>query len=253
MAELRDPHESCFVALLFGSSIMIAISILPLSRFAAEFLLLAALVGHLIFACWRSAALFRGEGQLAVITAAAYLPAVTGNFISSIALSTFGYRLFAVLLFGAGLFSWLAIAPVLLQRLCGTEPLKPQLRPTLGIRLSPPATGCLAYLSLEGGSPDIFAQSLIGYGLLECVTLLTLTSWITRSPFTMSYWAFSFGLTALALADMSMSAAGLGGPIFALQIPLFAMANLLCLYLFVRTCALLLNRKVSSITATELP
>jgi hypothetical protein len=69
-----------------------------------------------------------------------------------------------------------------------------------GIQLAPPAVGCSAYLSITSGPPDLFAQALIGYALFQVLLMIRLLPWIARQPFAPSYWAFTFGLSALAIS-----------------------------------------------------
>jgi len=81
--------------------------------------------------------------------------------------------------------------------------LPPPLRPTLGIQLAPPTVGCSAYLSITSGPPDLFAQALLGYGLFQALLLIRLIPWIVRQPFAPFYWAFTFGLAALAIGGIA--------------------------------------------------
>src|SRR3982074_314928 len=89
---------------------------------------------------------------------------------------------------GGGLFSWLAIESVLLHRLYTATSLTAPLRPTLGIQLAPPAVGAVAYLSVNGGNPDLIAHALIGYALMQLIIMLRLLPWITQQSFAASYW-----------------------------------------------------------------
>lgn len=56
-------------------------------------------------------------------------------------------------------------------------------RPTIGIQLAPPLVACTAYLSVNGGVADIFAQVLFGYGLLQLIFLARLLVWTFEQPF----------------------------------------------------------------------
>ena len=115
--------------------------------------------------------------------------------MGSIAASTFGDREWGALFFGIGLFSWLALESIIMQRLYLLEALPKPLRPTLGIQLAPPAVGCVAYLSLTSGQPDIFAQMLFGYGLMQALILLRLLPWLCQQPF----FSILLGILRLAL------------------------------------------------------
>jgi tellurite resistance protein len=105
--------------------------------------------------------------------------------------------------------------------------------------LAPPVVGCLAYLFVTGGmsgsKPDLFAQALLGYGLLQAALLLRMLPWIAKQPFGASYWAFSFGVTALAFDAIVFMLRGQTGYIEWLSIVLFVLANLTMAILIVGT------------------
>jgi tellurite resistance protein len=84
---------------------------------------------------------------------------------------------------------------------------------TRTIQLAPPAVGCSAYLSITSGPPDLFAQALIGYALFQVLLMIRLLPWIARQPFAPSYWAFTLGLSALAISCLRFVDRGAIGPI----------------------------------------
>jgi tellurite resistance protein len=133
---------------------------------------------------------------------------------------------------------------VLLHRLYTAPMLPLPLRPSLGIQLAPPTVGLLAYLSVTAGPPGMFAHMLLGYGLLQAALLLRLLPWICQQPFTPGYWAFSFGVTALAAGPLRTVERGDTGPAAVLAMPLFVAANLIILLLTLGTLRLLLQGKL---------
>jgi tellurite resistance protein len=74
--------------------------------------------------------------------------------------------------------------------------------------------------------------------------LLRLLPWITRQPFTQAYWAFSFGMTALAGGALEMSQRGVSGAIPTLAAPVFILTNLTLLTLAVDTVWRLLQGRL---------
>ena len=70
------------------------------------------------------------------------MPTVGGLFVGTLASEIAGPQL-GLLLFGAGLVSWLVIESVVLHRLMRLA-LPPPLRATLGLHLTPPAIACVA-------------------------------------------------------------------------------------------------------------
>jgi tellurite resistance protein len=116
---------------------------------------------------------------------------------------------------------------VLIHRLYTLPELPVALRPTLGIQLAPPVVGCAAWLSLTGGPPDVFAQALLGYGVLQALLLIRLLPWITKQPFSAPYWAFTFGVAAIAQSMLRFVERGATGPIAAAAPYVFAMATVI--------------------------
>lgn len=159
------------------------------------------------------------------VTPVIYLPTVAGNFITAIAAGTLGYPSWGILFVGAGAFAWLALESVIVNRMFHAQPLATALRPTLGIQLSPPVVAVAAWLANTQGTPDLFISAVWGYGLLQFALLVRLLPWIFQQPFAASYWAFSFGVTALSATALSMTLRGTTGAIADLAPPLFVVTN----------------------------
>ncbi len=193
-----------------------------------------------------------GGRNLETITPVLYLPAVAGSFVSAIVASALDYREWGALFFGAGLFSWLTLESVIIQRLYLLESLPKPLRPTLGIQLAPPVVGCVAYLGITSGQPDTFAHILFGYGLLQALILLRLMPWLFQQPFTVSYWAATFGVAALALSALRFVDRGMTG-IQGVAVLLFVGANIVVGSIALGTLRLLLRGKLLSLPAIAHP
>ena len=83
-----------------------------------------------------------------------------------------------ILFFGGGFISWIVLESLIIHRLMMLPELAPALRTTLGIHLAPPAVGCVAYLSVTGGPPDMIAQMLFGYALFQAAIMIRLIPWL---------------------------------------------------------------------------
>lgn len=203
--EARHPVQCCFIGLIGVATMLVSLAVLPywVPGARALFLLGAAFTG--VFAVWRTGGLWQGDRDEGASTPVLYLPSVAGCFVMATAAVALGYGEWGKFAFGAGLFAWLAIESVLLRRFYNGPPLAPPLRPTLGIQLAPPVVGAVAYLSVNGGQADLIAYALVGYGLLQALILVRLSGWILQQPFTPSYWAFTFGATALATASLRLA------------------------------------------------
>jgi tellurite resistance protein len=243
--EASHAVHCCFIGLAGVATMLVAQGVLPYSRPAAIALFLLGVTFTVAFALWRTGVLWRGGRDPAATTPVLYLPMVAGGFVTGAVAATLGWREWAQLAFGAGFFTWLAVESVLLHRLYTAAPLLPPLRPTLGIQLAPPAVGAVCYLSIGGGHPDLLAHMLIGYAVLQALLLIRMSRWIAEQPFAPSYWAFTFGATALAGATIRLSADH-GGPLAILAPVFFLFANLVVLGIAAGTVRLLLQGKLTA-------
>jgi tellurite resistance protein len=226
VSEFHHPVLCCYVGIVPVSTALISLAIQPYAFKTAVLLASMGIVGQLAFGVYRTGRLWMGGRDPTTTTAVLYLPTVAGSFVSTIVLSAFGHPEWGVPFFGIGLLSWLAIESVVLHRLYTVDELPGALRPTLGIQLAPPTVGCAAYLSITQGPVDVLALSLIGYGLFQALVLIRLIPWIARDGFSPSYWAFTFGVSALALDTLRLVERGHQGPIQSAAPFIFAGANL---------------------------
>ena len=174
-----------------------------------------------------------------LVTPALYLPSVAQSFVAATVSAAFGWTQLGLLLFGVGLFAWLALESVILQRASVGTPLPAALRPVLGLQLAPAVVGGGAWMSLTTGMPDVFAWLLLGYGLYQALMLLRLLPWIREQAFAPAWWAFSFGTAALPALAMRMAERGATGLVAGLAPALFVAANGVLAILIVKTLALL--------------
>jgi len=196
--EATHAIQCCFIGLVGVATMLVAAGALPYSRPLAVALYVLGALFTIWFGLWRTGLLWRGGRDAEATTPVLYLPFGAGGFVTGIVAAALGWLEIAELAFGMGFFTWLAVESVLLHRLYTAGPLPKPLRPTLGIQLAPPAVGATCYLAVGGAHSDLFAHMLIGYALLQALLQLRMLPWIMEQPFGASYWAFTFGATALA-------------------------------------------------------
>lgn len=244
IAEVKHPVQCCFIGLIGVATMLIGGAIEPYSYAAGATLFVLGFAFTAVFAIWRTGGLWHGERDPAHTTAVLYLPTVAGSFVTATVASSLGYQDWGQFAFGAGFFSWIAIESVLLHRLLTGPMTPPALRPTIGVQLAPAPVGAVAYLSVSGGTPDIFVHALIGYGILQLAVLLRLSSWLREAGVVMGFWAFSFGATSIATAPIRLVGIG-DSPAISVIAPItFALANLFVLGLAVMTAWLLFSGRL---------
>ena len=235
LAEVAQPVQCCFIGLAGVATMLVAGALLPHTRAPSVVLFVVGMLFTVGFAVWRTGGLWHGGRDVATLAPVLYLPAAAGSFITAIVAGALGYADWGQLAFGSGIFSWLAIDSVLLHRFLTGPTFAEALRPTLGIQLAPAPVAALAYLSVLPDGPVVVVHMLVGYGLLEALVLLRLSSWIRAKSPAVSFWGFTFGGTALATAPLRLVAVGEHGAMAVLAPVLFVGANGLVLIILVGT------------------
>lgn len=225
LAEAHHPIQGCFISLFPGTAMLTGMAVAPYAHPVGMGLVLLGTLFQLVFAAWRSAGLWLGRHSPEATTPALYLPTVAGNFISAITLGNLGFGQWGMLFFGAGFFSWISLESAALARLRSLGELPVALRPSLGIQIAPPLVACTAYLAVNGGVGDAFAQALFGYGLLQLIFVPRLLPWIFAQPFSPAFWSFSFGASALSSSALHFARHAPDSPIALLCWPLFVLSN----------------------------
>jgi tellurite resistance protein len=225
LEEAKHPVQCCFIGLVPSSTALMGVVLAPHSHTLALAALIIGGAGHVLFSVWRVGDMLQGGREVTTVTPVIYLPSVAGNFITSITAGLLGYPSWGVLFLGAGIFAWLSLESVIVNRLFHAQPLPTALRPTLGIQLAPPVVAVAAWLANTEGTPELLVQAAWGYGLLQLFLMIRLLPWIMQQPFAPSYWAFTFGLTALSGTAISMVSRGVTGAIAQLAPVLFVITN----------------------------
>ena len=249
IAELRHPLQSALAALAPVASMLAAMALIPFSRDAAIVLFVVALAAQLALGLWLNGRMWMGGRPPELVTPALYLPSVAQSFVAATASAAFGWTQLGLLFFGVGLFAWLALESLILQRASNGTPLPTALRPLLGVQLAPAVVGGGSWMALTTGAPDVFAWILLGYGLYQALLLLRLLPWIREQGFVPAYWAFSFGTAALPALAMRMAERGATGLVADLAPVLFVAANVVFAILIVKTLALLARGALLPIAA----
>ncbi|MET0937529.1 MAG: dicarboxylate transporter/tellurite-resistance protein TehA, partial [Luteibacter sp.] len=238
------PVQCCFVGLVPSSGALMGIVLAPHSHVLAVVALFSGGVAQVVFQLWRFGGMLQGDRDISTTTPVIYLPSVAGNLIIAASAGVLGYPSWGILFFGIGVFSWLALESVIINRLLNHTPLPPPLRPTLGIQLAPPAVAAVAWLANTQGLPELMVQAAWGYALIQLLLMIRLFPWIAKQPFASSYWAFSFGITALSGSALTITLRGLTGAIAELAPVLFVFTNVVMAVLIVGTIVRIAQNKL---------
>lgn len=126
---------------------------------------------------------------------------IVGNVIVPIGGESFVPFTILFYFFTVGIFFWIILLPIIMNRIIFHQPLTHKFIPTLFIMIAPPSISFMSYIKLTGDF-DLFASFLYNIGLFFTLLLLLKINDFIKLPFFISWWAFTFPLTAITIASL---------------------------------------------------
>ncbi len=208
--EWRDPVRLNFFAAGTISLMLIGTYLVPLSHGIAVVLWATGTALHLLLTLTALRTWIETEDVPVKGLNPTWFMPVVGNLLVPVGGAPLGFVELSWFHFTIGAFFWPLLLGQILNRLFFHGRLAPAAQPSLFIMLSPPAVGFLAYRALTG-APDAFAWFLLYVTVFMLLLLLLMLPRLMRSPFTGSWWSFSFP-TAAACVCLVEYAAITAGP-----------------------------------------
>jgi tellurite resistance protein len=128
---------------------------------------------------------------------------IVGNLIVPIAGKGFIDDSVLYFYFSIGIFFWIILFSIILNRIIFHNQFSPKFMPTLFILIAPPAIGFISYIKLTGHL-DFFAQILFSLGLFFTILVFVMYKNFINIKFFISWWAFTFPMAAITLATILM-------------------------------------------------
>ena len=128
---------------------------------------------------------------------------IVGNLIVPIAGKGFIDDSVLYFYFSIGIFFWIILFSIILNRIIFHNQFAPKFMPTLFILIAPPAIGFISYIKLTGHL-DFFAQILFNLGLFFTILVFVMYKNFINIKFVISWWAFTFPMAAITLATVLM-------------------------------------------------
>jgi tellurite resistance protein len=126
---------------------------------------------------------------------------VVGNILIPVAGVDYMPKIFSFFYFAVGFFFWIVLFIIFLNRAIFHHQLPQKFIPTLFILIAPPAIGFIAYMRIAQ-SWDSFAVFLLFMGYFFVVLLFFLRKSFYKLEFFLSWWAFTFPITAITIASI---------------------------------------------------
>jgi len=127
---------------------------------------------------------------------------IVGNVIVPVAGASFVSTDFLMYYFALGVFFWIVLTSILINRIIFHHQLVTKFMPTLFIFIAPPSLAFIAYLKMNGMQYDMFASALYNLALFFTFLIFFMYKNFIGLKFFISWWAFTFPLTAVAIASM---------------------------------------------------
>jgi tellurite resistance protein len=140
--------------------------------------------------------------ELAHSNPAWFIP-VVGNILVPVAGAGYAPTPILMYFFSIGLFFWIILFAILLNRIIFHHQLPQKFMPTLFILLAPPAVAFIAYFKLYH-QVDAFALILFNVAVFFSLLLVYMSRSFFGLKFFISWWAFIFPVAAMAIAAMVM-------------------------------------------------
>jgi tellurite resistance protein len=201
LTELRHPVRASFAGGATIGLMLQSTALQPHAPGVAEWLWVLAVALHLAVAVVLLRRILAGRGSPAMVAPPLLIPLV-GNVLAPVIGAKLGFPVLSWMMLGLGMLLWLAVQPLLLQRLLAGPELPPALRPSVTILLAPPAVGSLAVAGLSGGMGNPASLALFGLAVVVAAVLLSLTRELSAAPFSLAWWSFTFPVSAFCIAVM---------------------------------------------------
>ena len=187
----------------------ISISLLLLSIFYrhsfvgfSNILFIAGSILHFIFTFYTIKYWINNNLEIHHSNPAWFIP-IVGNIIVPIAGKGFVSDSILYFFFSVGLFFWIILFAIILNRIIFHKQFAPKFMPTLFILIAPPALGFIAYIKLTS-SLDFFAHMLYSLALFFTILVFIVYKNYIKIKFFISWWAFTFPMAAVSIATILM-------------------------------------------------
>jgi tellurite resistance protein len=199
--ELNHPVRLSFFPTASIGLLLIAIPMVEINELMANLIWWIGALGQLglmllILDRWIHREHFKVEHN----SPAWFIP-VVGNLLVPLAGVELGYVALSYFFFAIGIFLWLPLLAISLNRAFFFPAIPKKLLPTLFILIAPPAVGFLAWVRLQQNEIDDFAVLMYFFGLFTTLMLVSQAKRFMNLDFGLSWWAFTFPLTAMTVAS----------------------------------------------------
>lgn len=201
-AEISHPIRVNFFAASSISTLLISMFFRHIDIDISEVLFYIGAFAHIFFTFYTIKFWINNNLEIAHSNPAWFIP-IVGNLIVPISGEGFIHSSVLYFYFSIGIFFWIILFSIILNRIIFHKQFAAKFMPTLFILIAPPAIGFIAYIKLTL-SLDFFAHILYSLGLFFTILVFVMYKNYMNIKFFISWWAFTFPMAAITLATILM-------------------------------------------------
>jgi tellurite resistance protein len=199
-ADFRHRIRINFFSAISISFLLLSIAFMSYWPFLSMVLWWSGLIIHTLIMMHTISYWIQHNFEIQTMNPAWFIP-VVGNILVPVAGVEYMPQAFNYIYFAIGFFFWIILFTIFLNRAIFHNQLPQKFMPTLFILIAPPAVGFIAYIRIAQ-SWDGFAVFLLFMAYFFVGLLFFLRKSFYNLKFFLSWWAFTFPLTAITLASV---------------------------------------------------
>lgn len=199
-SEFNHPVKANFFPAFSISLLLLSVGTAGYQEKLAYYLFLIGAAVHFIFTIIMISRWLTQKYQIIQINPAWFIP-VVGNIIIPIAGIKFINIEICWFFFSLGLFFWVILFALIFYRVVFHDSMPKQLFPTLFILIAPPSVAFISYTKIAGHM-DSFSRFLLYIAWFFVLLLLSMTRYFLKLDFNISWWAYTFPLSAVTIASI---------------------------------------------------
>ncbi|MEN8717969.1 MAG: SLAC1 anion channel family protein [Sulfurovum sp.] len=202
LKEFAHPIRINFFAAFSISTLLISMIIYPYINEVGNILFIFGAVFHIFFTFYTIKYWIDNNLEMQHSNPAWFI-SIVGNLIVPIASNGYFNDSVLYFYFAIGIFFWIVLFSIILNRIIFHQQFAPKFLPTLFILIAPPAVGFLSYVELVG-KLDFFAHMLYSLALFFTILVFFMYKKFMNIKFFISWWAFTFPSAAMTIATIKM-------------------------------------------------
>lgn len=204
--EFKHPIKSSFTAAISISFLLLSIAYYDFAPTLSVLLWYIGAPLQLLFTLYVMNYWIHSDLKVVHSNPAWFIP-IVGNVLVPIIGVEAAPMAVSLFFFALGMFFWIVLFTITLNRIIFHHPLAKKLVPTFFILIAPPAVGFVSYFRITNGSIDMLSSFLYFIALFTFFLLLFMIRMYDVKEFFISWWAYTFPLAAITIATLMMEMA----------------------------------------------